>query len=81
MEVFELLDLCGCFLELVSTTSIIADIAAWIHSRPNRIARKEAKMAGEIPPEPDGWTTAFQILTPMAITLAVLVILKWLRKI
>lgn len=79
MEVLELIDLCGCFLELLATSGVITDIIAWVRSRPNRVARKKAKMAGETPPEPDGWTTAWQILTPMAITLVVLVILKWTR--
>lgn len=79
MEVFELLEACGCFLELLATSGVLADGVAWVRSKPNRVARKVAKAKGETPPEPDGWTTAWQILTPMAITLVVLVILKWTR--
>ena len=36
--------------------------------------------AGEEPPSPDKWTTAFQILTPMVITLTILMIIKWVRR-
>lgn len=79
MEIFELIEACGCFLELLAASGVFADGIAWVRSKPNRVARKVAKETGQPPPEPDGWTTAWQILTPMAITLVILVILKWTR--
>lgn len=75
----EPLELFCCLLEVVDFGTILANGIAWSRSRPNRIARKEAKKAGDTPPEREGWTTAYQILTPMAIALTVLVILKWTR--
>ena len=81
MEAVELLDLACCFLtEVVNGGAIIADVIAWQKSRPNRAAIRAAKKAGETPPESTAWTTAFQILTPMVITLTVLLIIRWVRR-
>jgi hypothetical protein len=76
-----LLDLGCCLLESGNLAGIIVDAVAWSKSRPNRAAIKSAKKAGEEPPPPSGWTTAFQILTPMVITLTILMIIKWVRRI
>jgi hypothetical protein len=75
-----LLDLGCCLLETVNLGAIIANGVAWSKSRPNRLAIRTAKKAGEPPPELSGWTTAFQIMTPMVITLSVLLIIKWVRR-
>jgi hypothetical protein len=77
----ELLDLACCFLEMVDFGALIANGVAWSKSRENRTAIRVAKKTGEEPPEPSGWTTAFQIMTPMVITLTVLLIIKWVRRI
>jgi hypothetical protein len=82
MELIEvLLDLGCCLLESGNLAGIIVDAIAWRKSRPNRAAIRLAKKAGEKPPEMSGWTTAFQILTPMVITLTILMIIKWVRRI
>jgi hypothetical protein len=76
-----LLDVGCCLLETVNFSAIIADGVAWSKSRENRTAIRAAKKAGEEPPEQSGWTTAFQIMTPMVITLTILLIIKWVRRI
>lgn len=78
MEVLELLDLACCFLEMANGGAIVADAVAWKKSRENRREIRQAKRFGV---EPPGWTTAFQILTPMVITLTVLLAIKWARRI
>jgi hypothetical protein len=82
LEPIELLLNVGCcLLETIDFGAIIANGVAWSKSRENRTAIRVAKKVGEEPPEPSGWTTAFQIMTPMVITLTILLIVKWVRRI
>jgi hypothetical protein len=81
MEILEvLLNLGCCLLESTNVAAAIVDAVAWSKSRPNRAAIRTAKKAGEEPPDPNAWTTAFQILTPMVVTLTILMIIKWVRR-
>ncbi len=75
----EPLDLFCCLLEGLDLVAIIADAVAWNRSRPSRQARRAARRAGEAPPEPSGWLVLVAVLTPVAVVLTVLVVVKWAR--
>lgn len=74
MEVLELL---CCLLEFLDAASILTAFFAWLKSEPYRDARKIAKSQGEETSANDFWFQVFVFLTPIAITLTILVIWKW----
>jgi hypothetical protein len=76
MELFELF---CCMLEGMDLVAIIADGIAWVRSEPNREARRAARREGAPPPPASGWTKALYILTPIAIVLTILIVIKWVR--
>jgi hypothetical protein len=49
--------------------SIVYDIIAFLMSRENRRARREARRAGEAPPEKDKWTRRFYTFSALALVL------------
>jgi hypothetical protein len=77
MEIFGLLDLCGCFLDLAAFSGLFADVLTFIGGKSNRKDRLKASAAGDPKPPLDRWNWAFLILTPIVVFLVLLVILKW----
>jgi hypothetical protein len=77
LEIFALLDLCGCFLEAGNGLALVADLFAWFASAPNRTERREAKKEGVKLPPRSGWNWAFVILTVTVIVLTVLILIKY----
>lgn len=76
MEIFALLDLCGCFLDFAAVSGLIADILTWSGGKSNRVERRKASEAGEPKPPLNRWNWAFLILTPIVVALVVGAILK-----
>ncbi len=70
----ELLELIGAGLQFcgLDIVIIVADFIAWLRSRPNRRARRDARRQGTSPPRATGWTIAFWVLTPIVVILILL---------
>lgn len=46
MEIFALLETCGCLLEGGNALAAVGDLCLWFLSAPNRTDRREAKSTG-----------------------------------
>ena len=60
---------------VADVTCFVADIYAWFRGRENRVARREARRAGEVVPPRDRWswwvivlTTSVMVLTAYLLT-------------
>ncbi len=70
---------CGIFdllLGVVNLVSFIYDIVAYIESKENRKARKEAMRLGQPGPEIGKWTRRFYILSAIVIIISLYFILR-----
>jgi len=61
---------------VVDVTCFVADIYAWFRGRENRIARRDARRAGEIVPPRDRWSWRVIILTSIVIVLTTYLLVR-----
>lgn len=73
MEIFELTELCGCFLELLT---LCADAGVGVSAWKVQKTRKRARLTGE-PPETEPWKVLLWIFLPVAMLLTSIVLWKW----
>jgi hypothetical protein len=58
-----------CFEAALELVAMVFDVVAWRRSRSNRVARREARRAGEPVPPMSGWAKTFVILLAVVIVL------------
>jgi hypothetical protein len=77
MEIFALLEACGCLLEGGNAFAAVLDVIFWFWSAPNRTERREAKKEGTRLPPRDRWTVLFWVVTTVVIVLTILTVVKY----
>jgi hypothetical protein len=84
MEIFEVLvalvdvlQVCGCFLEVFGLTSTVGTGVAAVKVRKNRQARKTARQTGQAPPPSTPWLWVFWVLLLLSLFMICLVLVKW----
>ena len=59
-----------CFEFALELFAGLFDVVAWRKSRPNRVARQEARRSGEPLPPRSGWAKLFLILSAVIVVLS-----------
>ena len=77
---FVLLEVIDYILVGIDLISIIADGISWIHGRPNRLARKQAKEFGVPSPKPDIWYWRVVVFTIIVIVISAILIYRHARQ-